>query len=153
MIDYIANIRKKIGHDRLLIAGTGVIIYKNGKILLQNRRDTLYWGLHGGCVEIGETVEDAAKRELQEETGLIANTLELFNVFSGEDMLYTYPNGDEVYVVTVIYICQNFSGELLAETNETVALKWFDLDDIPKEISLLDKKPIQAFLEYIKCSK
>jgi len=150
MLEYITNIRKKIGHDRLLIAGAGVFIYKNRQILLQKRRDNLCWGLHGGCVEIGETVEEAAKRELREETGLIADTLELFNVFSGEDMLYTYPNGDKVYVVTAIYICRAFSGNLLSETNETVELKWFDIDNIPKEISPLDKKPMKSFVEYIK---
>ena len=152
MTNYIKNIRRKIGHDRLLIAGCGILVYKNGQLLLQKRRDNLCWGLHGGCVEIGETVEDAAKRELWEETGLIANALELFGVFSGEDMLYTYPNGDEVYVVSTIYICKDFSGELLSETNETTDLKWFNIDNIPEKISPLDKKPIQVFLEYIKRS-
>jgi len=61
--------------------GASVIVYRNDKILLQQRQDNKCWGYHGGRVEIGEIVEDAAKRELLEETGLIANTLELFGIF------------------------------------------------------------------------
>ena len=43
------------------------------------------------CLKIG-----ISKRELFEETGLIAHDLELFGVFSGKDLHYIYPNGDEV---------------------------------------------------------
>jgi 8-oxo-dGTP pyrophosphatase MutT (NUDIX family) len=153
MIEYISNMRKKIGHDRLLVAGAGIIVCKDRKVLLQKRRDNSCWAIHGGCVEIGETVENTAKRELLEETGLIANTIELFGVFSGEDMLYTYPNGDEVYIISTIYICKDFAGVSISETNETVGLKWFDIDDIPKEINPPDKKPLQTLVEYIDRSK
>jgi len=73
-----------------------VIIHKNGKVLLQKRRDNGCWALHGGGVDAGESVEQAAARELFEETGLIANKLELLGVFSGEGMSHTYPNGDQV---------------------------------------------------------
>ncbi|XOK59681.1 NUDIX hydrolase [Paenibacillus elgii] len=102
MAGYISNIRKKIGHERLIVTAAGVIIYKDGKVLLQKRRDNHCWAMHGGGVEIGETVEETAKRELLEETGLIANDLELLGVFSGEDRLYTYPNGDEVYTIGIV---------------------------------------------------
>jgi ADP-ribose pyrophosphatase YjhB (NUDIX family) len=54
-------IRKKIGHDRLIAVGAGVFVYKDGKVLLQKRKDNLCWALHGGVVEMGEGVEEAAK--------------------------------------------------------------------------------------------
>ncbi|MCL2409758.1 MAG: NUDIX hydrolase [Oscillospiraceae bacterium] len=149
MTEYIKTIRKKIGHDRLIVAGAGVFVYKDGKVLLQKRRDNLCWAHHGGAVEVGEAVEDAAKRELLEETGLVANSLELLGVFSGEDMLYTYPNGDEVYIVSIVYVCNDFSGELLPETDETLELRWFDLDNIPNDIGPPDRRPLKAFVEYI----
>jgi 8-oxo-dGTP pyrophosphatase MutT (NUDIX family) len=76
MTDYIKSIRKYIGHERLMIVGGSVIVHKNGKVLLQLRRDNGCWGYHGGCVELGETVEETAKRELFEETGLVANKLD-----------------------------------------------------------------------------
>ena len=65
-------------------------------ILLQKRSDNHCWGYAGGSVELDEVVEDAAKRELFEETGLIAEKLELFGVFSGKETHYVYPNGDEL---------------------------------------------------------
>ena len=150
MQEYIRNIRKKVGPDRIIIVGAGVFVYKEGKVLLQKRKDNLCWALHGGCVEIGEKVEDAAKRELREETGLIANKLELLGVFSGESMMYTYPNGDEVCIISIIYVCHDFSGELLSETDETSELKWFDINNLPKNISPPNVEPMNAFVEYMQ---
>jgi 8-oxo-dGTP pyrophosphatase MutT (NUDIX family) len=107
-MSYTQEIRSKIGHDLLIVVGAGVFIYKENKVLLQKRRDNGFWSFHGGGVEIGESVEAAAKRELYEETGLIANTMTLLGVISGEDMLYTYPNGDQVYIVGIYYACSDF---------------------------------------------
>ena len=149
MSDYIKYIREKVGHDRVIMVGAGVFVYKDGKVLLQKRRDNLCWGVHGGCIEMGEKVEDAAKRELYEETGLIANKLELLGVFSGENMMYTYPNGDEVCIIGIDYVCRDFSGDLLPQTDETLELKWFDIADLPKDISPPDVEPMAAFVEYI----
>jgi len=153
MSDYIKYIRKKVGHDRVIVVGSGVFVYKDGLVLLQKRKDNLCWAIHGGIVDIGENVEEAAKRELKEETGLVANTLELFGVFSGENMLYTYPNGDEVYVVGITYICIDFSGELHPEAGEVLELKWFDINDLPTDISPIDVEAIKAFVEYANNNK
>ncbi|KPV60226.1 ADP-ribose pyrophosphatase [Paenibacillus sp. A3] len=153
MAGYISSIRKKIGHERLIVIAAGVFIYKDGKVLLQKRRDNHCWAMHGGGVEIGETVEEAAKRELWEETGLIANNLELLGVFSGEDRLYTYPNGDEVYSIGIVYVCRDFSGDFLSQTNETTELKWFTIDELPDDIFPPNKKPLKAFVDYINQTK
>ena len=148
--DYIKYIREKIGHDRVITVGSGVFVYKDGKLLLQRRKDNLCWAIHGGIVDIGEVVEDAAKRELREETGLTANDLELFGVFSGENMMYTYPNGDEVYIIGITYICRDFSGELLPQADEVLELKWFDINNLPKDISPIDTEAIKAFAEHMQ---
>ena len=135
MTDYIKNMRKHIGHQRLLLVGASVIIYKDGKLLLQKRKDNGCWGYHGGSVELGETVEDAAKRELFEETGLIANSLELLGVFSGKELFHTYPSGDMVSIIDIPYLCEDFSGEMQSSTSETTDLQWFELDNLPDSIS------------------
>ena len=150
MNEYVKSIRKYIGSERLILVGSGVLIYKNGKVLLQKRRDNGLWADHGGCVEIGESVEETAKRELFEETGLIANKLDFFNIYSGKDTLYTYPNGDKVYLIITIWICEDFSGEIKIDTNEVLELKWFDINEIPKEISPTLKKLFNDFVKYIK---
>jgi len=148
--DYIRYIRKKVGHDRIIIVGAGVLVFKDNMLLLQKRKDNLCWAIHGGSVDIGENVEDAAKRELKEETGLTANKLELFGVFSGEKMMHTYPNGDEVYIVGINYICRDFSGEIRPNTDEVLELKWFDLNELPDNISPVDEDIINLFVEQMK---
>ena len=150
MNEYIKNMRKYIGHERLLIAGASVVIHKNGMLLLQKRKDNGCWGYHGGCVELGESTEATAKRELFEETGLSANSMELLGVFSGEELLYTYPNGDKVSIVDTVYLCDDFTGALLTETSETTDLQWFTIDALPENISLPVKPVIKRCVEVLK---
>ena len=52
-----------------------------GEMLLQRRRDNGCWAYPGGSVELDEVVEDAARREVEEEMGLRLGELELWNVF------------------------------------------------------------------------
>ena len=150
MTDYIKTMRSYIGHERLMIIGASVIVYKNGKLLLQRRRDNGHWGYPGGCVELGEAIEDTAKRELLEETGLTANTLELLGVFSGKELFYTYPNGDMVAINDIVYLCEDFSGEIIVETNETMNLQWFSINSLPKNISPPVQKPLTQCINVLK---
>ena len=106
--------------------------------------------MHAGGVEIGESVEDTAKRELFEEMGLIANQLERLGVFSGEGMTCTFPGGDQVQTIEINFICPDFSGEIKAQESEVVELKWFDADDLPQNISAPDHKAFTAFAERAK---
>jgi len=147
MKEYVASMRKKIGKAPLILCGASVILI-NGKneILLQKRRDNGYWGVHGGAVEINEIVEEAAARELFEETGLVANKLELFRVFSGPELYYVYPNGDEVSNIDISYICRDYSGTLRADPNEVDELAFFPLDKIPENICPPQRKVLYEFL-------
>jgi len=133
-----------------MIVGGSVIVHKDGNILLQLRKDNGSWGYPGGCVEVGEPIEEAAKRELFEETRLTANSLELLGVFSGAELFYTYPNGDMVANNDIVYLCEDFSGEIITETNETTDLRWFDIDNLPKNISPPVKKPLTKCVEVLK---
>lgn len=153
MNNYVKMIRRYIGNNPLLLCGASVIIYKEKEILLQLRRDNNCWGYFGGAIEMGENVEEAAKRELYEESGLKANSLNLFNVYSGEDLHYTYPNGDEVYIVDILHYCNDFHGEILYETDETKNLKWFTIDNLPENISPPVRKPLYDFIKFLSGNK
>jgi 8-oxo-dGTP pyrophosphatase MutT (NUDIX family) len=144
------DLRKIVGHRPLLQVGASVIVEdKEGRILLQLRSDNHCWGYAGGSVELDEDVEEAAKRELFEETGLVAKELTLFGVFSGKDTHYVYPNGDEVSNVDIVYICKDYSGDLLCQEGEVDELKFFPIDQIPDNIS----KPIEKQLRQYIASK
>jgi len=148
MSDYILELRKLVGHRPLLQVGASVIpVDSEGRILLELRADNHCWGYPGGSVEPGEQLEEAAARELFEETGLTAHSLELFGVFSGPEMHYVYPNGDEVYNVDVLYICRNWSGELRCQLEEVKELRFFSPAELPENISQPNILPLKAYLE------
>jgi mutator protein MutT len=147
MEDYIKRIRKHIGTDPLLLVGVGAIIIKDGKILLQKRTDNKKWAIHGGALEPGETIEETLYRELKEELGITPVKYEFFKVFSGEDMHVFYPNGDEVYLISLIYICSEFEGQFVMQQSEVEDLEWFLPDNLPEDInSPADKAIIAEFL-------
>lgn len=69
MSGYIMWLRSFVGNKPLLQCGAGIIVENEiGEILLIKRTDNGCWGYAGGSVELGEKVEDTARRELLEET-------------------------------------------------------------------------------------
>lgn len=67
---YIMDLRNKVGSRPLIMVGACVILVNgNNELLLQLRKDNDCWVLASGSMEMGETVEEVAKRELVEETG------------------------------------------------------------------------------------
>ena len=148
MSNYIMDLRRIVGHRPLLQVGASVIVVDSeNRILLQLRSDNHCWGYAGGSVELDEVVEEAAKRELFEETGLIADNIELFGVFSGKDTHYVYPNGDEVSNVDIVYVCKQYTGILKCQDDEVESLKFFCLDEIPENISEPIRRPLFQWIE------
>ena len=90
---YIKEMRKFVGHAPIMSCACGVIIENNdGEILLQKRRDNGRWAIIGGSMEMGETFEEAVKREAKEESGLSLGKLEVFKLLSGRKRIIEYPN-------------------------------------------------------------
>ena len=97
-------------------------------------------------MELGETLEQVAMREMLEETGFTPRELKLFNTFSGHDLYYKYPQGDEVYNVVIAFICTDYHGILAFDKAEASAIQFFDLDKLPKEISPPDRIVLDAYV-------
>jgi len=151
MSGYIMGLRKIVGHRPLLQVGASTVVRdEKGRILLQKRTDNGCWGYAGGSVELDENVEAAARRELFEETGLIAQEMRLVGVFSGPEMHYVYPNGDEVSNVDILFECTKWTGELVMQEDETADLRFFYPDEIPENLSPPIILPLKAYLEQLK---
>ena len=129
---YILDLRKKLGSRPLIMAGAGVIIINDkNEILLGKRTDNGYWDYPAGSMEIGESFEECARREVFEETGLTCGKLEYFMELSGDESFYEYPNGDQVYLAVIIYICRDFSGKMKVQEGEVTIQKFFPIDELP----------------------
>ena len=99
--------------------GASVIVVDDaGRILMQQRQDDGTWSYPGGRVEIDETVEDAARREVREECGLVVGELSLLGVFSGAPLNHVYPDGNEVCGIDIVYVSRDYTGTLTAEDGE-----------------------------------
>lgn len=130
--------RKLVGQKPLILVAAGAIILDDRRrVLLQLRSDDGKWGIPGGAMEPGETVEQCAMREVLEETGLILDEFRLFGIYSGEQQHHTYPNGDEVYCVNVVFLSTAFHGTLKSDANETVRLEFHDMDRLPQQTTPL----------------
>lgn len=126
---YIRHLRRQLGTQPIIMVGVSIfVINEQNEILLQKRSDTGDWGVIGGALELGESLEQAARRELHEEAGLIAHDLRFVTVLSGSDMYYRYPHGDEIYNVANVYVTNIYEGEPRVLDDEGLELKFFPLD-------------------------
>lgn len=147
---YISDLRKLVGSRPLIMAGACVILINDeDELLLQLRKDNNYWGLPGGSLELGENLEQVAKRELYEETSLNAKDIKLFNVYSGDEFYYKYPHGDEVYNVVTAFVCHNFKGVLTREESEVQKLQFFSLRELPMNINPPEEPIINEYITTI----
>ena len=135
-MDYISELRKMVGSWPLILtSATALIFDENGRLLLLRRSDNGLWCPPGGMMEPGETLEETVRRETREETGIEIGYLKFLDVFSGPDLFYEYPNGDKVYNVIVAYLTNDFSGELNVDPHEGLEAGFFDLGELPSEIT------------------
>jgi 8-oxo-dGTP diphosphatase len=121
--------KKRVG------AGFGVILEKDGKILLGKRhpdpdkadsafRSAGEWCLPGGKLEWGETFEEGAIREVQEETGITIKDPQVISVHNCKN--------EHAHFMTVGLIAHEFEGEAkVMEPDEITEWGWFDINDLP----------------------
>lgn len=128
--EFVTGLRAHIGHDLLwLSTAAGVVLDADGRVLLGRRSDTGSWGLPGGIIDPGEEPADAAVREIYEETGVTAVPEALVAVsVSG---VVTYPNGDVVQYLEVLFRCRAKGGTARVNDAESVEVSWHALDNLP----------------------
>lgn len=113
---------------------SAVIFDRRRRLLLQQRSDGGQWGLPGGSVEIGESVTDAVRREVDEETGLRVIARRLIGVYSDPELqVVRYPSGHVWHYVNVCFECAVEGGELTT-CDETLDLAYFPVSRLPRTL-------------------
>ncbi|MEW6241149.1 MAG: NUDIX domain-containing protein [Chloroflexota bacterium] len=145
-MNYLLHLRQFIGHRPILMVGAAILVVNaENRLLMLKRSDSECWGLPGGAIEPGEVVESAAKRETLEEAGLEVGEMSLFGVFSGPELYYKYPNGDEVHNVSIVYLSRDWRGDVMLNEEHT-EWNWFAAPHIPEDVS----PPIKPVIEQFK---
>lgn len=142
-MDYIHDLRKQIGHRKIILNSAGTIIVRDGKILFQRRADNGKWGLIGGLLEMNETYAQAALREAREETGLNVRLDSFLGIFHNHEMVWS--NGDEAHVISAIFTAYIVSGEPRTD-EESLELKFFGIDEIPDLFAEDHRAAVEAYL-------
>jgi 8-oxo-dGTP pyrophosphatase MutT (NUDIX family) len=147
---YVKGLRELVGNRPLILPGAVVIVLnEENEILLQHRSDG-GWGLPGGIMELGESMEETARREVQEETGLVVGDLELMGIFSGKDYFLKVANGDELYSVTAVYASRDINGEIVIDGIESLDVQYFPLRELPKELASGSRSYIEPYLSKLE---
>lgn len=107
------------------VVGVGAVIVQSGKALIVKRAHDPRkgeWSLPGGRVELGESLVDATRREMLEETGLVVDVGEIIEVF---DRIHRQDGAVRYHFVIVDFLCTVAGGSLCAgDDAEDVA--WVD---------------------------
>ena len=133
--------------DAVHVAASGIVYNGEGEVLLEKRADNGWWGLPGGHVDVGESVEQAAIREIWEETGIRARVKRLVGIYSDPqyNVIGEY-SGSLIHFVVVIFECEYLSGELEV-SEESTDIGYFPARNLPAQTLLCDVQAINDALE------
>lgn len=132
--------------------GIGIMVLKYNKVLLGKRHNNpkkadseLHgegsWTMPGGKLHFKEELEDAAFREVFEETGISLNKEKLQIISVTNDKV------KDAHFITIGFLCKDFKGEpMIMEPDEIIEWRWFDLDSLPHNIFFPSRKILNKFI-------
>jgi 8-oxo-dGTP pyrophosphatase MutT (NUDIX family) len=128
---YLGRVRASVGDtDTIFFVGARTVVFDDqNRLLLIQRSDNHRWAIPAGAMELGESMEECAVRELWEETGLRATSLTPYAFYTA----YTYTNEfrHTYQQVLMTFVVNDWEGELLRQTEESVDAGFFALDALP----------------------
>ncbi len=131
-------------YPQLPVAGVGAVVFNKGKLLLVKRGNEPNkgkWSIPGGGIELGETVYQAAKREVFEECSV---KIEIMRVLDAADNIVRDADGRIRYHYVIIDLLANYIGGDLKAQSDAAECGWFT----PEEVAGMDITPIlRAMLE------
>jgi 8-oxo-dGTP pyrophosphatase MutT (NUDIX family) len=126
--------------------GVGVLVFgDDGRLLLEKRSDCGMWGLLGGAIDPGESITDAAVREVLEESGFHVEVTDLIGIYSEPvNRVIVYPDNGDVRQLIDIVVRARITGGSLRLSHESESVEFFDIDKLPddKEIIPPARQPL-----------
>ena len=119
--------------------GVGVIVLDSqNRYLIEKRSDCGMWGLLGGRVDPGETVEQTAVREVFEESGFHIEVTGLIGVYSQPDCrIIVYPDNGDIRHLIDIVVEARITGGSLRLSHESERVEFFTADALPPESEII----------------
>ena len=129
---YLGQLRKIVGQRKMLVITARAIIRDQaGRLLLVRRRDNGAWVMPAGTMELDESILDCVTREVREETGLTVVSAVPMAIYSEPRFSFVTAYGDPYQPLSIVFVVDQWEGELLAETDETTDARFFPLDELP----------------------
>jgi 8-oxo-dGTP diphosphatase len=122
------------------VAAVGVVVLKDDEVLLIRRGKEPRrggWSLPGGAVELGETVRQAAEREIKEECNVDIRATEVIEVL---DAISQDGEGRARFHYVLTELLAEYLGGTPSAHSDALEARWFDL----KELDVLDMLPISV---------
>ncbi len=133
---YLGQLRAIAGDRVLIFVGTRCVLRdESGRVLLIRRSDNGQWALPAGALELGESVSQGAAREVREETGLDAQALTPFAMYTGPAYTNTNMWGHTYQLHSTAFRVDAWSGVPLKATDETIDSGFFAPDALPEPLS------------------
>ncbi|MHA6631618.1 NUDIX hydrolase [Pseudonocardia sichuanensis] len=101
-----------------------------GRLLLIHKIDNDYWALPGGGMDLGESISDAAVREVREETGLVVRLTGLVGIYTDPGHVMAYDNGEVRQEFSVCFHAQVLDGQPREDGTETKEVRWVDPEEV-----------------------
>ena len=132
------------GEEKIRVGVAVALINQKNEILLEKRSDCGWWGVTGGKLDLGETVQDCAIREIKEECNVSVESklLRLVGVYSDpeEGRILQYPD-NRVHLIDIVYVLKKDYFKL-EKSDESLDLKFFNFDNLPDLIVPPAIKPL-----------
>jgi ADP-ribose pyrophosphatase YjhB (NUDIX family) len=102
-----------------------------GRLLLIHKIDNDFWALPGGGMELGESIADAAVREVAEETGLTVELTGLVGIYTDPGHVMAYDDGEVRQEFSVCFHARVTAGEAREDGSETKEVRWVEPAAVP----------------------
>jgi 8-oxo-dGTP pyrophosphatase MutT (NUDIX family) len=127
--DFVVDLRAKIGHAPLWLAGATAVVLDGDRILLIRRSDTGEWAPITGIIDPGEEPAITLVREALEEANVDIEVERMSSTWVIPAVLYA--NGDQARYLDLTFRCRYLGGDPKPVDGEALEVAWYPIDELP----------------------